>query len=328
MCEVSNTMVAGNGEVLVFGNSSETPAQKDVVVLKAQASFAKITYVEVKAHDYKLWWQSFDIREDTTLEFNFPNRSFVGICYTFKNDIGYSVAGLPDGVAKKDFYNLIFLPSIKAKYIFKKGETRRFGVEFTTAYLLKNPSPRIAEITKQIYLQHAALYRERHLPVTSFTRNLISELENYIWRRGEIDWVHLNAKVSVLVDESLPLENDDFAPRIILPATRPQAQKIVRIVEYIFNNPGEDLSMEVLTKEYGISAISLRRGIKHLYGMLPSRMILEARLQAGKKLLVKTDLTLKELVEQIGIADVSHFSKAFKKRFGKGPSEFRNSDSQ
>jgi AraC-like DNA-binding protein len=61
--------------------------------------------------------------------------------------------------------------------------------------------------------------------------------------------------------------------------------------------------------------------VNRLTGMTPNEYILEARLVRARMLMeTQSDLTLKKVVQMVGLKDEGNFSRAFKKRFGNPPS--------
>lgn len=61
--------------------------------------------------------------------------------------------------------------------------------------------------------------------------------------------------------------------------------------------------------------------VRRLTGLTPNEYILEARLVRARLLMeTHNDLTLKKVVQMIGLKDEGNFSRAFKKRFGNPPS--------
>jgi AraC-like DNA-binding protein len=66
---------------------------------------------------------------------------------------------------------------------------------------------------------------------------------------------------------------------------------------------------------------SFYKEVKRLTGLTPNEYILEARLTRARHLMeTRSDLTLKKVVQLVGLKDEGNFSRAFKKRFGQPPS--------
>jgi len=84
-----------------------------------------------------------------------------------------------------------------------------------------------------------------------------------------------------------------------------------------------DLSVPLLAKDLGYSQRQVTRVLKKLTGLTPVSFILEIRLQKARYLLEsKSFLSVDEVRYEIGIESASYFSRKFKDRFGKNPSEY------
>ena len=71
------------------------------------------------------------------------------------------------------------------------------------------------------------------------------------------------------------------------------------------------------------SLSSFKRDFRKHYGTSPGKWMLERRLERAVWLLQTTRVSITEVTFECGFEDLSHFSKAFKERFGQPPSEFR-----
>ena len=67
----------------------------------------------------------------------------------------------------------------------------------------------------------------------------------------------------------------------------------------------------------------LSRVVRQISGKTVNNYITEALYRDARRLLVFTDLTVKEIAEQLGFSDQSSFGKFFKKKSGTSPANFR-----
>jgi AraC family transcriptional regulator, carnitine catabolism transcriptional activator len=72
-----------------------------------------------------------------------------------------------------------------------------------------------------------------------------------------------------------------------------------------------------------LSLSRLRSIFKKHTGMPLGRYLKYLRLQRAHELLRQTQLTVKEVMVQVGLTDHSHFARDYKKEFGESPSETR-----
>ena len=81
--------------------------------------------------------------------------------------------------------------------------------------------------------------------------------------------------------------------------------------------------IEQLATEMTQSRWQLNRRLKVLTGLTASQYLLETRLNQARTLLEQGEYTsVKSVIYTVGIKDVQHFSRQFKERFGKLPSEY------
>lgn len=71
----------------------------------------------------------------------------------------------------------------------------------------------------------------------------------------------------------------------------------------------------------GRSISAFKRDFKEIFKETPNRWLVQKRLEEAHFLLQKSGKTPSEIFIDLGFEDLSHFSFAFKKKFGKSPSE-------
>lgn len=88
----------------------------------------------------------------------------------------------------------------------------------------------------------------------------------------------------------------------------------------------ENFMYDLKVKEFAnISNRSLetfKRDFKEYYGTSPGKWLTERRLNLAMSTLQATDKTVREIAFESGFINASHFSRVFKQRFGKPPTEF------
>ncbi|MEN0006280.1 MAG: ATP-binding protein [Bacteroidota bacterium] len=84
------------------------------------------------------------------------------------------------------------------------------------------------------------------------------------------------------------------------------------------------LSADKVAQALFIGRTQLFQKIKRLTGLTPNQYIKEVRLNRARDLLIDADTTtsVKQVAYEVGFKDTKNFSRNFKKRFGKSPSEY------
>ncbi|MBA2732238.1 MAG: helix-turn-helix transcriptional regulator [Acidobacteria bacterium] len=97
-------------------------------------------------------------------------------------------------------------------------------------------------------------------------------------------------------------------------------QKVLILMEA---NPRRALSLREIASTVNLSASRLRLLFKAATGMSPTQYFKLLKMQEAKSLLETTFLTVKQIAARIGIKDVSHFVRDFKKAYGMSPIQYR-----
>lgn len=121
-------------------------------------------------------------------------------------------------------------------------------------------------------------------------------------------------------ESTLPLE---VSARSLKESDKEKQAIINNIIYYLETHHTEDISLETLSEAMYISATYLSKVFKEETGNSPINYLITIRLNRAKQLLENQDMTVKEVAETVGYQDAYHFSKLFKKRYGKSPSELR-----
>lgn len=87
-----------------------------------------------------------------------------------------------------------------------------------------------------------------------------------------------------------------------------------------------DMSPDVLSKELGMSHSVIYKKLKHLTGQSIVEFIREFKLKRGAELIGKYQYTVQEACYKSGFSDRRYFTRAFKKKFGKTPSQYAKKD--
>ena len=96
--------------------------------------------------------------------------------------------------------------------------------------------------------------------------------------------------------------------------------KLLQIIDSQLINP--ELDIEMLCTEIGMSRTSLYQKIKSITGQPIGEFVRSIRLRKAIELMTHEDISISEVMFRVGIQSQSYFTKAFKKEFGKTPSQF------
>jgi AraC-like DNA-binding protein len=93
------------------------------------------------------------------------------------------------------------------------------------------------------------------------------------------------------------------------------------IIEQRYQDPP---SLHQLALMVGTNVCKLKTGFKALFGTTVFEYLFDYRMELACKQLLDTDRSIQEIADSIGYEYHSHFSTAFKRKFGLSPLEYRN----
>ncbi len=97
-------------------------------------------------------------------------------------------------------------------------------------------------------------------------------------------------------------------------------RKFIDIIDRNLNQHNMDVNL--IASELFMSRSKLYDKIKSMTGKSIIEFIINYRLRKAARLIVETDLSMREIMEQIGIESQSYFTRAFKKEFDETPTAF------
>lgn len=96
--------------------------------------------------------------------------------------------------------------------------------------------------------------------------------------------------------------------------------QLITTIESHLDDP--EMDVDYLCTQMGMSRTKLYEKIRHITGQSIGEFVRTLRLKKAVSLMTNQDISLTEVMYSVGIQTQSYFTKAFKKEFGKTPSEF------
>ena len=157
-----------------------------------------------------------------------------------------------------------------------------------------------------------------------------SELKNAIIKKFSIDADVLDncfnaiIEISDYVIGSLNADEkllDFLASELQQPEER--ADESVSIAAYLKKHFQEDVSLDSVSHALSMSVSSVRRTLQRETGETFQQVLVALRMERASMLLKEKTLSINEVAFVCGFHDALYFRRAFKKRFGLTPSEYR-----
>jgi AraC family transcriptional regulator of arabinose operon len=82
-------------------------------------------------------------------------------------------------------------------------------------------------------------------------------------------------------------------------------------------------SADTLARAVNLSPSRFQHLFKAEIGMAPTHYLRALRMEEARRLLQTSRLTVKQIINGVGVEDKSHFAREFKKAYGLSPSAYR-----
>jgi len=94
-------------------------------------------------------------------------------------------------------------------------------------------------------------------------------------------------------------------------------------LDYMRAHFQREITNERLASISNMSLRAFERGFRAAFHLTPQKFLRKLRLRLASRALVYTDASLSEIAFTCGFADQSHFSREFRRQFGRTPREYR-----
>ena len=109
-------------------------------------------------------------------------------------------------------------------------------------------------------------------------------------------------------------------------ADRHSLIKFEGVLKFIDDNYKKDIRLSELASIMNISTMYFSNYFKQVFHISPKQYILNKRLSESQRLLLESDLSIKEIAYAVGFENESYFSEFFSKKVGVSALRFRNRD--
>ncbi len=101
------------------------------------------------------------------------------------------------------------------------------------------------------------------------------------------------------------------------------AEVIAAVRDHIDRHYHEDIRVEALAEKFFFSKEYLNRLFRSQYGCPIYEYVLQVRMNNAREYLLDSQIAIQQIAEKMGYSNANYFGKAFKRRYGMTPSEFR-----
>lgn len=202
----------------------------------------------------------------------------------------------------------------KSLYVFHPGERHDYGTSpeegrwhFLWAHI--HASNEIAALLDWRKLELASVPKEEFTSLVEHFREAV-----------------LNAATGDRLDEAIAMNTMEYVLFAVarLRGTSGNVEFADKLRLYIPQHITDDLSLPALARLAGLSPSRFAHRFREVFGMPPQAYVESCRIEAAKRLLLATPMSIKEVALSCGFADPLYFTRRFSKICGRPPTRWRN----
>lgn len=240
------------------------------------------------------------------------------------NNTGSNLSAYPAFAGNSATENSRTLYSTAAEwhgFIPKKKWYTAIGLIFRKDWLKENFSEAADKIEERIQMLTARhMPTSIHSPMTDIHYRIADCLRIEMCKLTFAP-IRIKTKSLMIVDDFL---NDMIASTKVKATSQhslyyPEMQKVELRLSNFYNKPFPNLRQ--LCKEFNMSAATLKRHFKIVYGKSIRQYYLEKKLALGKEMIERQNKSVSEIAYMLGYNKINSFSKVFKKYYGILPRE-------
>ena len=134
-------------------------------------------------------------------------------------------------------------------------------------------------------------------------------------RAGELELMRIKSELEAII------------ARLCLSLSRKRSERRSEVfnsaIEYMGEHLGEPISLDMLSREIGVSVSTLKKAFQKESGGGVNSYYIDLKLSRAAKMLCESDMSVGEISEQLGFSTQFYFSEQFKSRYGVSPLVYR-----
>jgi len=296
-------------------------SQTDLVKSKAADMF----FHHHAGNGFDIWLSNYDIKHSTTI-IGKANRPVLEWHNAFENSFKSTWDGITLPEPRSHQYNMSYAPWVNNKAEFAGGRNYITCDFHFTIDFLKRYAPHYPILDK--FLNEVDKSQGRRPASLSTSTNILPDrIKLGIERIVDFDLPEglaaefYDAQVRMLLIEMLAALSGPKPTKIKYSRSQTEGTRNAR--DYIVTNLSEDLSIEILAQEAGLSEALFKNCFKDLFGTSVHKYVIAQKLKHAERLLKDPRITNATISDAIGLSDPNYFYPFFKKFYGMTPDEWR-----
>lgn len=284
------------------------------------------------AFDWGLSLLDFDVnfKEVTKIVFRTIDKKFVEFIFISEGFLDFKNKYSEDYVNFERYQNIIVssLESNKKTFIFPKSQQVKVNfIQVVTKDYLKKKNNNYTYLNKAL----KSVFEDND-PKTSFNHlgNYNLKIADQVKQLrdapdiGVIRTLSIEGQLNLIMAmQILEHQNYETSQSIDDSLSKNSIKKIQELSNHIIDNISESLTIDQLSRHSGLGPKKLQLGFKILYSKTVNEYIRDLKLEIARDQLSNSDLSVSEIVYNIGFKSRSYFSKIFSERYNILPKEYR-----
>jgi AraC family transcriptional activator of pyochelin receptor len=279
-------------------------------------------FKEIRMPQMTLLQLSFDLKRDIRIT-DKDTQEDVGSAFVLEGEFTSHFEEIGKNPAPaSQHHNLLYKPDFPGEHVFRRGTFQAIHLHYQVDFfksLLDANDPRFVAVLEAIEKKKPLLMSETNLPLQHQMWQTIREM-NQCSLKGVTKNIYLEAKALELftlqIEQMMAVSNKRLGPGL----SKADVEKLRSVKEFIEKNYLERITLPDLALRFGINEFKLKSGYKQLFGNPVYHTIHHLRMQTAAELLKNDVMNISEITDFVGYSHISHFSAAFKKKFGHPPS--------
>lgn len=302
------------------------PARKGMVYHHATGAFGSLNLSEAWHDGFSLHQLSCTPREDFRFHVKVPDVPCVAMTFILKNDLRYSIPGLPEGLAMRHQYNMVYIPAgTECEYMLKARKdymivTALLRIDFLRQWKMLL---RFDDFGKRIGGEAPVLLTPNHAFATADMLAVVNEIFNTS-HEGMVKMYRHTRLLDLLrmASEHILLSS---ARKLYKPVSvrERDMEKIQEVKQYVEQNLAEIHSIEDVANGVGLRVFRLKSVFRRAYGSTLFDYITEERMKKAMDLLINPETSVRHVSAKVGYRNQANFTVAFRRHFGYPPSATR-----
>ena len=207
----------------------------------------------------------------------------------------------------------------------KDAEGRFVEASTSLAVLAGREKQELVGLTDQDLFapEFAAEYQRDDAEVMAGGRVVFNKPELIDLAKGGVEW-RMTSKLPLLDEQGRVVGTVGISRRMAGVSPIPEGEDaLLRLVREARESPSCGLTVTELAARAGVSVPTLERHIRKRFGATPRTFLAEIRLNEAARLLKETNLSVSEVADRAGYESAASFTRAFRRRHGAAPGDYR-----